>query len=242
MYLKLLAEVLLFLGLTRVIVCQGTSLECRHSYDIRFFFWKDFHNIALDLFVVFVIGRIYEAVFPLDSPLVVVSLCCGSAVPSLLDIIPFLKVSLTMYQVMCVWSVPTFIFVGFMGLALLALAGLHAHYFWKFLTARGKCSFLLEMLAIIGVFVVPRAISSSFHAHHWFTAWLAAQLCRFNTAWSRSAQFFFIGVYVNGIALYGRDPVLSCQAAWLLADSQRCQRLLPCTADQAMQNVMVIPP
>ena len=33
---------------------------------------------------------------------------------------------------------------------------------------------------------------------------------------------YFFGMYVNGIAVYGRDPVLTCQYARFISEDQHC--------------------
>ena len=48
----------------------------------------------------------------------------------------------------------------------------------------------------------------------WF---LAAALPRYAPWWSRATQAWFIGGYLNGIAVYGRDPVLACADVYFRA-------------------------
>eukprot|EP00532_Pseudo-nitzschia_australis_P015939 CAMPEP_0168255924 /NCGR_PEP_ID=MMETSP0141_2-20121125/5529_1 /TAXON_ID=44445 /ORGANISM="Pseudo-nitzschia australis, Strain 10249 10 AB" /LENGTH=96 /DNA_ID=CAMNT_0008192487 /DNA_START=194 /DNA_END=481 /DNA_ORIENTATION=+ len=40
--------------------------------------------------------------------------------------------------------------------------------------------------------------------------------------WSRLAMAWCWGMYVNGIAVYGRDPVLTCEYAYFLTIDNRC--------------------
>ena len=42
------------------------------------------------------------------------------------------------------------------------------------------------------------------------------------TRWSRLAMAWCWGMYVNGIAVYGRDPVLTCEYAYFLTLDNRC--------------------
>ncbi len=40
--------------------------------------------------------------------------------------------------------------------------------------------------------------------------------------WSRMAMAWCWGMYVNGIAVYGRDPVLTCEYSYFLSLDNRC--------------------
>ena len=40
--------------------------------------------------------------------------------------------------------------------------------------------------------------------------------------WSQLAMAWCWGMYVNGIAVYGRDPVLTCEYAYFLTLDNRC--------------------
>ena len=57
----------------------------------------------------------------------------------------------------------------------------------------------------------PIASRPSFHPHHWFLAWLLG--CHVNQRfwWSIALQGFLWGIYINGVAVYGRDGLLGCE-------------------------------
>jgi hypothetical protein len=44
----------------------------------------------------------------------------------------------------------------------------------------------------------------------------------FDVWWSRAVLAWCWGCYINGIAVYGRDPVLTCGYAYFLSVDQRC--------------------
>ena len=40
--------------------------------------------------------------------------------------------------------------------------------------------------------------------------------------WSQATMAYFWGMYINGIAVYGRDPVLTCEYAHFVTEDQGC--------------------
>jgi hypothetical protein len=81
---------------------------------------------------------------------------------------------------------------------------------------------ILEILLCIFFFVAPLAPSPYFHLHHWYAGWLLGMHCNFDVWWSRAAMAYCWGMYINGIAVYGRDPVLTCEYAYFLTVDQHC--------------------
>jgi hypothetical protein len=81
---------------------------------------------------------------------------------------------------------------------------------------------IMEILLCIFFFVAPLAPSPYFHLHHWYAGWLLGMHCNFDVWWSRAAMAYCWGMYINGIAVYGRDPVLTCEYAYFLAVDQHC--------------------
>ena len=81
---------------------------------------------------------------------------------------------------------------------------------------------IMEILLCIMFFVAPLAPSPYFHLHHWYAGWLLGMHCNFDVWWSRAAMAYCWGMYINGIAVYGRDPVLTCEYAYFLTVDQHC--------------------
>lgn len=227
---KLLMLVFLTIGLSRLVVCGLLDLECDHNYDVWVFFSFDMHKVALDLMFLFVVGRLGpRSELPLDSALFIAALWSGALVPSLLNEFHFMRVSISMYTIFCKWTSQTYIMVGFLLLIAAAIVALHLrHLCWR-LPRKERVRFLIELLVVFLIFVFPRVRDPAFHAHHWFTFWVLALVCRFQTTWSRATQAFLLGVYANGIAVYGRDPVFACKTAFHIATDLRCPWLLACT-------------
>lgn len=82
---------------------------------------------------------------------------------------------------------------------------------------------ITEILICGILFVAPVAPSPYFHCHHWFAGWLLGMHCNFyDKWWSRAIMAYCWGMYINGIAVYGRDPVLTCEYAYYLSVDLRC--------------------
>lgn len=85
---------------------------------------------------------------------------------------------------------------------------------------------ILEALLCLVFFVIPLVPSPYLHLHHWFIGWLLGMHCNFaDVWWSRALMSYFWGMYINGIAVYGRDPVLSCGYSYFLSLDQECPYL-----------------
>jgi hypothetical protein len=80
------------------------------------------------------------------------------------------------------------------------------------------------------------ATSPYFHLHHWYSGFLLGMHCNFNVWWSRAAMAWCWGMYINGIAVYGRDPVLTCEYAYFLSVDQHCP-YVQCYVDALKEQV-----
>jgi hypothetical protein len=81
---------------------------------------------------------------------------------------------------------------------------------------------LVEVSVALLFYFAPLVGSPYFHAHHWYVGWLVGMHCNFDVWWSRACMAFLWGSYINGIAVYGRDPVLTCKYAYFLTVDQNC--------------------
>jgi hypothetical protein len=82
---------------------------------------------------------------------------------------------------------------------------------------------LFELVTCLGLFVVPVMTSPYFHFHHWFAGWVFGMHANLpDVWWSRATMAYFWGMYINGIAVYGRDPLLTCDYVKFMVVDQRC--------------------
>jgi len=122
----------------------------------------------------------------------------------------------------CWWPWELWIFgvaVVFLGTLLVLL---HIHQLWKQDRLVVK---IVEIVVSLGLFVFPQCTNPSFHFHHWFAGWLLGMHANLDTWWSRATMAWCWGQYINGIAVYGRDPTLTCAYGYFVGVDQGCSFL-----------------
>lgn len=235
--LKLIALVFAAIAGSRYLLCYGMGIACDMEYSLSLFLRQDMHMVCLDLVFLFLVGRLgAESPLPADSPCFIFMLFCGAVVPSLLGSLEPLQASVSIYTIACEWDVLNFLAYGIVVILVVGIVVAHLFYFCLRFDRAARARLAAEIVMVAVIFVAPRASEPAFHAHHWFLAWLLALFCRLPTSWSRATQAFLIGYYVNGIALWGRDPVLTCQTAFDLAWHARCPWFESCIDMWNMMN------
>mmetsp|Transcript_20315 Transcript_20315/g.49814 ORF Transcript_20315/g.49814 Transcript_20315/m.49814 type:complete len:288 (-) Transcript_20315:386-1249(-) len=131
----------------------------------------------------------------------------------------WLRHSATLYEMHCIWPWQLWAFTG----TILPLIGgvvfLHIQKAWR----DGILVIKLFEIAFFALFYLGPTISSPyFHFHHWFAGWILGMHCNYDVWWSRAAMAWCWGMYINGIAVYGRDPILTCEYAYFVATDNRC--------------------
>ncbi|KAL7518265.1 hypothetical protein ACHAWX_003112 [Stephanocyclus meneghinianus] len=81
-------------------------------------------------------------------------------------------------------------------------------------------AFLFVYVAVLLILAV--ALDSNFHLHHWYGMWFVGMIANAPEWWSRCLQAFCLGSYINGIAVYGRDPILGCKFAFYRSTNAEC--------------------
>jgi hypothetical protein len=81
---------------------------------------------------------------------------------------------------------------------------------------------LMEITVTFFLLMGPLLTSPYFHLHHWFAGLFFGMHVNFDVWWSRAVMAWCWGCYINGIAVYGRDPVLTCGYSYFLTISQHC--------------------
>ena len=127
--------------------------------------------------------------------------------------------SFTLYEMHCVWPWQLWMFIICVIPLLFTIATAHVHYAYK---KKILISKTVEMILCLVFTLGPYIGSPYFHLHHWYAGWLVGMHLNFNTWWSRLIQAWCWGLYINGIAVYGRDPVLTCGYALFISQDQRC--------------------
>lgn len=191
------------------------------NYTLYIYIYKkvfDGNLIVLDCVIFFLVGRLWRQRGVDHLGWIIPMVVCNVYFESQ-PYFPWLSHSLTLYQMHCVWPWQLWIFVMILIPTIGSIVYLHisrAHQ------KRLLLMKLVELSLCIIFFMAPLAPSPYFHLHHWYAGWLFGMHCNFDTWWSRLAMSYCWGMYVNGIAVYGRDPVLTCEYAYFLSIDQRC--------------------
>lgn len=134
--------------------------------------------------------------------------------------VPWMQHAVTLYEMHCIWPWQLWVFAVWVVLASVGVGAAHvvvAHR-RRILSIR-----LVEFLSCLGIFVAPLVSSPYFHFHHWFAGWLLGMHANLHDRWwSRAAMAYCWGMYVNGLAVYGRDPLLTCEYVRFLQADLQC--------------------
>lgn len=197
--------------------------ENDNTYTLNEFLMYDFHSVLLDMTFFFIVGRLHDptckgidSIFPWA-----LFVMLGSLYPSIANYFKFLRHSVSMYDIHCGWPAILFIyaFVLLVGSITFILAMLHSHHRRMVLRSR-----IVEVIVLFCLFFLPYAVlaGNALHLHHWFVMWWLGMLSNAPEWWARSFQAYALGSYINGIAVYGRDPILECKHAFYSSTSQQC--------------------
>ena len=99
--------------------------------------------------------------------------------------------------------------VGFFGGAAVTVVVMLAHMY-KMVQDGLLAKRVVELGGVACVAVWPVYGNENFHPHHWFVAWFGGMHLNLRYEWSFWFQGLVWGIYVNGIAVYGRDNLLGC--------------------------------
>lgn len=174
--------------------------------------------IATDAVVFFVVGRLHRQ-RGVDH--LAWLLWCGAAnwYSSYITDFALFRHSFTPYEMHCTWPWQLWAFVLLVAPVVATVAVWHLQQAWREKIVVQKC---LEMILCLTFLLLPLVTSSYFHLHHWFAGFLVGMHLNFDVWWSRASMAWCWGCYINGIAVYGRDPVLTCAYAYFMSVTQRC--------------------
>jgi hypothetical protein len=178
-------------------------------------------DIVVDCIVFFVIGRMWQS-SGIDHLVWIGVMLLGNLYASLLPQFEFLQHSLTLFELHCAWPWQLWLFSMVAIVVVASAVVLHVQYAIQHERWTRTC---LEWILASALFLVPYAWSDYMHLHHWFVGWFIGMHCNLNTWWSRASMAWCWGLYVNGIAAYGRDPVLTCGYSYWLSRHMGCPYL-----------------
>jgi len=200
------------------------------TYDLQKMLVYDGKPIATDVMVFFLVGRLYESSNTHIDTLSFVVPLLGTALLQSWGAthLQSLQHSITPYELKCEWTWQMYLLV--MGGCLPLLGGLLvAHCREVYRRGAGLKNFV-EFVATGVLFLLPYGVSDGrfFHLHHWYYAWFWGMHCNLHgNWWSELAMSILWGIYINGVAIFGRDPVLTCAQTLYQSQSQECEYLPP---------------
>ncbi len=197
------------------------------SYDWHNMLVYDGKPIAMDIVVFFLVGRIYESNTPIDTLSFVVPLL-GTAVFQSWGAthLHSLQHSITPYELKCEWTWQMYLLV--MGGCLPLLGGLLVAHCREVYRRGTGLRHLVEFVGTGVLFLLPYGAADGrfFHLHHWYYGWFLGMHCNLHGSWwSELAMSVLWGIYINGVAIFGRDSVLTCASTLYQSQSQECEYL-----------------
>jgi hypothetical protein len=195
----------------------------------------DIGLIVRDAVIFFLVGRLWKKRGVDHWVWTGIVLVCNAFL-ELQHYVPWLQHSLTMYEMHCSWQWQTWVYMGICILFSSVVTGLHIQRAW---TEKVLLMKAVEVALFAFCFLAPVITSPYFHFHHWFAGWLVGMHFNFDVWWSTAAMAWCHGLYINGIAVYGRDPVLTCDYAYFLSWDQKCPYLECHDGDQSYMEMTV---
>lgn len=217
------------------------DLEHDTNYQVSDFFLYDFNHVSLDILSYFTVGRLFrhqgvDRLFP-----TLFFMGSGCFIPSWTNTFKFLQHSVSAYEIVCRWPWQLFAY----GLVVLVLSGsLLSYHVASFYQQRLLLSRSLEWLLCLLIFLLPFVNNPSFHLHHWYVSWMVGMHANANTLWSQATLAYLWGNYINGIAVYGRDPILSCAYPFYLSTTNLHCEFMACysTTANSSKNTTIYKP
>ena len=206
--------------------------EHDEEYSLRDFISFDLGAVALDVVAFVMVSRLYqrEGVDRISFVLpMVISIIFGSWSTE----IWFLKNSITLDNIKCTWPWELFLYAGICIVIILAVFGLTVYHSIR----DGKVvQNLVEMILLASLFIAPGATHQSFHLHHWKSFWMLGMLFSRPEWWSQTAMTLCRGQYINGIAVWGRDDVLTCEFASFVTSGNGCSSYSTSASSDSLLN------
>jgi hypothetical protein len=230
--LKFIFITYIMIGLIHVIVSQ--LFEDRDQLlKLKYILLYESDLIVRDCVIFFLVGRLYKkSSTGIDTIMFLSTVLFSNLYFESQNFIYFLQHSVSLYEIHCIWPWELWLFVLLLVPTIGTIVGLHVIKGYRENTLSIK---ITEMILCLLFFVAPMITSNYFHLHHWYAGWLLGMHCNYNTWWSKMSMAWCWGMYINGIAVYGRDPVLTCEYAYFLTVDNQCP-YISCYLD-AIQDV-----
>jgi hypothetical protein len=185
-------------------------------------------SIIRDCFIFFIIGRVYKQ--QLNSTKTICIWLTGILIANIYfesqNYIWFLQHSVSLYEMHCIWPWELWLFA--LGVVILFSSVFIAHAKVAYQKRNLLKIKIIEISVCIILFIIPLVVVKHdeiqyLHFHHWFAGWfIGMHFSIFDKWWSIGCMAYCYGMYINGIAVYGRDPLLTCDYANFLVNDLNC--------------------
>jgi hypothetical protein len=216
--------------LLKFVICTLLSMLTMHAF-IRLVNWehdeyysmRDFYNYEFGTAVLYttflgIVARVQDKKgcdrLSFLLPLLLVSILTSASTN-----IKFLRNSITFYNVACTWKWQLYLVISIVLLLLVWIFYLHIRNAYR---DGSLIPHLVEIFLIVLFFIVPKVTHSHFHLHHYYSFWMLGMI--FNRKeWYDQVMFLIcLGQFVNGISVYGIDPVETCSYVLHASVSNNC--------------------
>ena len=181
----------------------------------------DGNGIVMDTAVFFVVGRLHQKRGVDHAAFVMIALSAATYT-SWSYTFRFLQHSVTLYEMHCRWPWQLWVFLLLVLVLSVFVVERHATELYRQCRLGQK---LTEMVLATLLFLAPQAWHPFFHFHHWLAGWFIGMHANLDTWWSAATMAWCWGQYLNGVAVYGRDPQLTCAYGYFVSVDQGCSYL-----------------
>jgi len=220
-------RILKFIIVTTVLIIvvhfsvRGLNWEHDVYYSLGNFFHYDFVTAVLYSVVFAMIARIGKKKGT-DRLAFIVPALASSIIQSASSNVWFLQNSITFYNVSCIWPWQLFLFIFIICSLIIFMSYLHIR---NSIRDSSYVQRLVEVLFIFAFFLLPKVLHAQFHFHHYYSFWLLGMIFNRDEWWNQLIMAIAWGQFINGIGVYGADPVHTCAHALHTSISNNCLRV-----------------
>lgn len=178
----------------------------------------DSSSIILDIMSFYVVGRLFKK-RGLDHLSWILTSWLAAFYMSFETTFSFLRYSVSLFEMHCLWPWKLWLFVAILIPLVSIIVIKHVQYAVERQLLVVK---LVELTLSIVFFLVPVVSDPNFHFHHWYAGFLVGCHANFDVWWSRATMAWFWGMYIQGVGVYGRDPILTCAYAYYISADESC--------------------
>jgi hypothetical protein len=178
----------------------------------------DSSYIILDITSFYVVGRLFQKKGVDHLSFLLISFL-GATYMAAEFKFKFLRYSVSLFEMHCLWPWKLWLFVAILIPLVAYIVIKHVQYAVERQLLVVK---LVELTLTMLFCLVPVVSDPNFHFHHWYAGWLLGMHANFDTWWSRATMAWCWGMYMQGIGVWGRDPILTCAYSYYISTDENC--------------------